>query len=98
MNLLAVERVDTGYGPVSVNRDVSLAVGQNEIVTILGPNGAGKTTLLRSIAGLVKPRRGTVTFEGRDVTALHADEKAALGVVMVPEGRHVFADMSVREN
>ncbi|MGX7874520.1 ATP-binding cassette domain-containing protein [Mesorhizobium sp. ORM6] len=54
MNLLAVEHVDTGYGPVAVNRDISLAVGQNEIVTILGPNGAGKTTLLRSIAGLVK--------------------------------------------
>lgn len=98
MSLLVVEHVDTGYGPVAVNRDVSLAVHQNEIVTILGPNGAGKTTLLRSIAGLVKPRRGAVTFDDRDVTALHADEKAALGVVMVPEGRHVFADMSVREN
>ena len=73
MSLLAVEHVDTGYGPVAVNRDVSLAVGQNGIVTILGPNGAGKTTLLRSIAGLVKPRRGAVLFDDRDVTALNDD-------------------------
>ena len=98
MSLLEVEHVDTGYGPVAVNRDVSLEVGQTDIVTILGPNGAGKTTLLRAIAGLVKPRRGTVHFDGRDVGGLHADQMAAMGVVMVPEGRRVFADMSVREN
>jgi branched-chain amino acid transport system ATP-binding protein len=98
MSLLEVDHVDTAYGAVGVNRDASLTLGEGEIVTILGPNGAGKTTLLRSISGLLKPRRGSIRFDGRAVNGLHADQMAALGVVMVPEGRRVFADMTVREN
>ncbi len=98
MSLLEVDSVDTGYGAVTVNRDASIQVGEQEIVTILGPNGAGKTTLLRAISGLLKPRRGMIRFDGRPVNNLHADQMAALGLVMVPEGRHVFADMTVREN
>ncbi|WP_395673360.1 ABC transporter ATP-binding protein [Inquilinus sp.] len=98
MTLLQVSGVTTGYGPTTVNRNVSLALGAGEIATILGPNGAGKTTLLRTIAGLVKPRGGSVVFDGRDVTGQPPDVMAKQGVVLVPEGRRIFADMSVEEN
>jgi branched-chain amino acid transport system ATP-binding protein len=98
MNLLRIEHLRTAYGAVVVNRDVSLTVNQREIVTILGPNGAGKSTLLRAICGLLRPKRGTVHFEGRDVTGWPADRTASLGIVMVPEGRKIFADLTVEEN
>ncbi len=98
MTLLQVSGVTTGYGPTTVNRNVSLALGAGEIATILGPNGAGKTTLLRTIAGLVRPRGGSVVFDGRDVTGQPPDVMAKQGVVLVPEGRRIFADMSVEEN
>jgi branched-chain amino acid transport system ATP-binding protein len=98
VTLLEVSGVTTGYGPTTVNRNVSLALGRGEIATILGPNGAGKTTLLRMIAGLVKPRGGSVVFDGRDVTGQPPDVMAKQGVVLVPEGRRIFGDMSVEEN
>ena len=98
MSLLSVEQLDTAYGVVQVTRDVSLTVEEGEIVTIIGPNGAGKSTILRAISGLLKPRRGTISFNGRNVTGLPADRMAALGVVMVPEGRRIFGDLTVREN
>jgi branched-chain amino acid transport system ATP-binding protein len=98
MNLLEVEGLRTAYGAVSVNRDVSLTVGHNEIVTILGPNGAGKSTILRAISGLLRPRAGTIRWDSRDIAGMPADRVASLGVVMVPEGRRIFADMTVREN
>jgi branched-chain amino acid transport system ATP-binding protein len=95
---LEVEHLRTAYGPVVVSRDVSLNVGPQEIVTILGPNGAGKSTLLRAIAGLLRPKKGTIRWNGRDVTGVPADRMASMGVVMVPEGRRVFADLTVQEN
>jgi branched-chain amino acid transport system ATP-binding protein len=98
VTLLSVEQLDTAYGVVQVTRDVSLTVEEGEIVTIIGPNGAGKSTILRAISGLLKPRRGTISFNGRNVTGLPADRMAALGVVMVPEGRRIFGDLTVREN
>jgi branched-chain amino acid transport system ATP-binding protein len=98
MTLLQVEHLRTAYGAVVVNRDVSLSVDQGEIVTILGPNGAGKSTVLRAICGLLRPKRGTVHFEGREVTGTTADRMASLGVVMVPEGRKIFPDLTVEEN
>jgi branched-chain amino acid transport system ATP-binding protein len=98
MNLLQIEHLRTAYGAVVVNRDVSLTVNHGEIVTILGPNGAGKSTLLRAICGLLRPKRGTVHFEGRDVTGWPADRTATLGIVMVPEGRKIFPDLTVEEN
>jgi branched-chain amino acid transport system ATP-binding protein len=98
MTLLQLDNVNTAYGSVVVNRGVSLSVGEGEIVTILGPNGAGKSTLLRAISGLLKPRGGTIRFAGNDVTGLPAERAVGLGIVMVPEGRRVFADMTVREN
>ncbi|MFB9983875.1 ABC transporter ATP-binding protein [Mesorhizobium kowhaii] len=98
MNLLAVSDVVTGYGPTIVNRGVSLTLGEGEIVTILGPNGAGKSTLLKAIAGLIRPRAGSISFDGAEVTGLAADVMARRGVVLVPEGRKIFVDMTVEEN
>ncbi len=98
MKFLEVEHLRTAYGAVVVSRDVSLTVGQREIVTILGPNGAGKSTLLRAIAGLLRPKKGSIRWQGRDVAGMPADRMAGLGVVMVPEGRRVFADLTVQEN
>lgn len=98
MSLLAVSDVVTGYGPTIVNRGVSLNLAEGEIVTILGPNGAGKSTLLKAIAGLIKPRAGSIAFDGAEVTGLAADVMARRGVVLVPEGRKIFVDMTVEEN
>ncbi|MBB6408707.1 ATP-binding cassette domain-containing protein [Mesorhizobium sangaii] len=98
MNLLAVSDVVTGYGPTIVNRGVSLTLGAGEIVTILGPNGAGKSTLLKAIAGLIRPNAGSISFDGAEVTGLAADVMARRGVVLVPEGRKIFVEMSVEEN
>ena len=83
MTLLQADHLRTAYGPVIVNRDVSLTVEENEIVTILGTNGAGKSTLLRAISGLLRPKTGTIRFNGKEVTGLPADRMAALGVVLV---------------
>jgi branched-chain amino acid transport system ATP-binding protein len=98
VSLLAVSEVVTGYGPTIVNRGVSLTLEKGEIVTILGPNGAGKSTLLKAIAGLIRPRAGGITFDDIDVTGLAADVMARRGVVLVPEGRKIFVDMTVEEN
>ncbi len=98
MTLLSVRGITTGYGPSIVNRDVSLTLGENEIITILGPNGAGKSTLLRTIVGLVRPRAGSVVMDGEDLTGRTPDVMAKRGVVLVPEGRRIFADMTVAEN
>jgi branched-chain amino acid transport system ATP-binding protein len=98
MSLLAISDVVTGYGPTIVNRGVSLTLAKGEIVTILGPNGAGKSTLLKAIAGLVKPRGGSIAFDGAELTGLSADIMATRGIVLVPEGRKIFVDMTVEEN
>ena len=98
MNLLEVSDVDTAYGAIAVNRNVSLVVAEREIVTVLGPNGADKTTLLRAICGLLMARRGRILFRGNDISRLPPDQRAKIGVVMVPEGRKIFADLTVREN
>ncbi|MDQ0469430.1 ABC transporter ATP-binding protein [Labrys wisconsinensis] len=98
MSLIAVDGVDTAYGAVNVNRDVSLSVGEGEVATILGPNGAGKTTLLRAICGALRPTRGRILVDGRDMTGQPPDRLAAAGIVMVPEGRRIFADLTVEEN
>jgi branched-chain amino acid transport system ATP-binding protein len=96
--LLTISDMTTGYGPTIVNRGVSLTLAAREIVTVLGPNGAGKSTLLRTLAGLVKPRSGSVIFDGADVTGQAPDVMAKRGIVLVPEGRRIFTDMTVEEN
>lgn len=98
MTLLSVSNVSTGYGATTVNRDVSLELQPNEIITVLGPNGAGKSTLLRTITGLVRPRAGKIVLDGKDLTGATPDVMAQLGVVLVPEGRKIFGDMTVEEN
>jgi branched-chain amino acid transport system ATP-binding protein len=96
--LLATASLELAYGQVPACRDISISVGAGEIVALIGANGAGKTTTLRAIAGALKPRSGTIRFDGRDVTALPSYERARLGIALVPEGRHVFPFLTVREN
>jgi branched-chain amino acid transport system ATP-binding protein len=97
MNLLEVEGLHAGYGPVNVLEDVSLSVGEGETVALLGANGAGKTTTLRAICGMVKPR-GSVRIGGRDVSKQSTERIVRLGVAHVPEGRGTFAPLTVEEN
>jgi branched-chain amino acid transport system ATP-binding protein len=98
MSLLRVEDLWTAYGPIVVNRSVSLTVCEAEIVTIIGSNGAGKSTLLKTIAGLKRPKSGSIRVGEKDVTGLYADKMARIGVVLVPEGRRIFPDITVRDN
>jgi branched-chain amino acid transport system ATP-binding protein len=96
--MLTLEGVNAGYGPTTILHGVSLDVQPGEVVTIIGGNGAGKTTTLRTVAGLIRPTAGRITFEGRDVTRLAAHEIVDLGITLIPEGRQLFPDMTVREN
>jgi branched-chain amino acid transport system ATP-binding protein len=96
--LLALDGVCTNYGKIRILRDVSLTVGEAEVVALLGLNGAGKTTTMRSILGLTPPRAGTVSYAGRDITGWPAYQVARLGVGYVPEGRRMFKDLSTLEN
>jgi branched-chain amino acid transport system ATP-binding protein len=96
--MLRVRNLEAGYGPIKVLRQVSLHVSAGEIVTLIGANGAGKSTLLRSLAGLLEPRGGEVEFQGEPIRGLAAERVVHRGIALVPEGRQVFAAMSVREN
>ena len=98
MTLLAVEGADIFHGDLQATFDVSLSVAEGEAVAIIGANGAGKSTLLRAIIGLTPARRGTLLFAGQDITALPCDAVARRGVALVPEGRRLFASLSVEEN
>ena len=95
---LKLEHVNTSYGAVSVLKDVNLEVEEGEFVALIGANGAGKTTLLSTVAGLVFPKSGSVVYQNEDVTRRGADQLAAMGLVMVPEGRQVFPALTVSEN
>jgi len=96
--LLAAENLELGYGELAVCRDISLNVNEGEIVALIGANGAGKSTMLRAIAGLLTPRSGSINFRGQDITRLPSHERTLLGVALVPEGRHAFPFLTVREN
>ena len=96
--LLEVDAIDVFYGDVQVLYGLSLQVREGEIVTLLGSNGAGKTTTLRAIAGLRPPRRGEVRFRGRSLAAVPAAKRVELGIALVPEGRELWAQLTVREN
>ena len=96
--LLEVEALEAGYDDVQVLWGISLKVAHGQMTTLLGANGAGKTTTLRAITGSIRPQSGRVTFKGEDVTWLAPHDKAARGLVLVPEGRQLFSDMSVEEN
>jgi len=96
--LLAVDAIDVGYGDVQVLHGLSFEVHAGEIVTLLGSNGAGKTTTLRAIAGLRPPRAGDIRFRGQSLLAVPASARAGLGIALVPEGRELWPQLSVREN
>src|SRR5881396_1519775 len=98
MPLLEVQQVHTYYGNIQALKGVSLKVEKGEIVTLIGSNGAGKTTTLRTIAGVLRPRKGTVRMGDRDLTKVPANEIVRLGVAHSPEGRRIFSRMSVKEN
>ncbi len=96
--MLELENVDTFYGPSQVLNDVSITVNQGEIVCLLGANAAGKTTTMKTIFGIVRPKRGTVAFEGQQISGTPTDNIIGKGLALVPEGRRVFSRMTVREN
>ena len=98
MALLEVRNITSGYGELQILWGVDLALDQGQLTTLVGSNGAGKTTLLRTIVGQLKPWQGQVYFQGQDVSKLTPYAKAEMGLIMVPEGRQLFTDMTVIEN
>ncbi|MCA9914265.1 MAG: ATP-binding cassette domain-containing protein, partial [Anaerolineae bacterium] len=98
MSILEIKDVTSGYGDVQILWGATLSLEEAQLTSLVGANGAGKTTLLRTIMGLVKPTNGTIIFNGKDIGSLSAHAKAELGLVLVPEGRQLFTDMTVEEN
>jgi len=96
--MLVLDDVNTYYGNIHALQGISLTVGRGEIVTLIGANGAGKTTTLKTISGLLHPRRGKVTFEGKDISKVAAHRLVRVGIGHAPEGRRIFSRMSVLEN
>jgi branched-chain amino acid transport system ATP-binding protein len=98
MNLLEINDIASGYEGLQILWGVNLRLEQGKLTTLVGSNGVGKTTLLSTVMGLLRPWQGTVTFAGRDVTHLSAHARAQAGMVLVPEGRQLFTEMTVLEN
>ncbi len=96
--MLKAENVSVSYGPIRAVRDASLEVGEGEIVTLLGPNGAGKTSLISAMIGLVPKANGSTSFRGEDVTGQSTETLVRRGLCVTPEGRRIFADLTVEEN
>jgi branched-chain amino acid transport system ATP-binding protein len=98
MTLLTIEHLTIHHGQLAAVSDLDLSVDEGETLAVIGANGAGKSTLLRAIAGVLRPSRGRLLFEERDVTGLPAHRRVAAGIALVPEGRRLFASLSVEEN
>ena len=96
--LLEVKDLQVSYGAIAAVKGISFSVDQGEIVTLIGANGAGKSTTLKTISGLIRPRAGTILFNGKDITQAQPHKIVAMGISHCPEGRKPFANMSVREN
>jgi branched-chain amino acid transport system ATP-binding protein len=96
--ILTVDNIEVGYGQIVALHGISLDVEKGEIVTLIGANGAGKTTTLRTISGLLKPRQGHVTYQGKDISGVKPHVITAMGVSHVPEGRGIFANLTVADN
>ena len=96
--MLKINDINVFYGAIHAIKGASLEVNEGEIVTLIGANGAGKSTILRTISGLLKPKGGSIEFEGRDIAGLPAHEIVKCGISQVPEGRRIFAEMTVLEN
>jgi branched-chain amino acid transport system ATP-binding protein len=98
MSLLRLDALSVSYGPVRGVVDVSLEVGEGEVVALLGANGAGKSTVLKAVSGLVRPLSGAISFGGQDLRSVRAHARVRLGLVQVPEGRRIFPALTVEEN
>ncbi len=98
MSLLQVENLHVYYGAIHAIKGISFEVNEGEIVTLIGANGAGKSTTLNTIAGLLKPRSGSISFDGKNMAAVPASKTVSLGMALCPEGRRIFQQMTVREN
>ena len=98
MAMLEVKDLEVYYGVIQAIKGVSFQVNQGEVIALIGANGAGKTTILHTVTGLLSPKKGQVLFEGRDITKVPAHKIVSMGMAHVPEGRRVFAELSVYEN
>ena len=98
MAMLEVKDLEVYYGMIQAIKGVSFHVDQGEVIALIGANGAGKTTILHTVTGLLSPKKGSVVFEGQEVTKIPAHKIVSLGMSHVPEGRRVFAELSVYEN
>ncbi|MDX1663393.1 MAG: ABC transporter ATP-binding protein [Candidatus Promineifilaceae bacterium] len=98
MTLLEIRNVSSGYGEVQILWGADLSLTEGQLTSLVGANGAGKTTMLRTVMGLLKPWEGSIYFDGQDISRLPAHKKAEMGVVLVPEGRQLFTDMTIEEN
>ena len=98
MNMLKITNLKVSYGGIEALKGISFDVEQGQIVTLIGANGAGKSTTLRAISGLVKPASGSINFMGQDITNLNPQRIVSTGISLVPEGRRVFANLTVKEN
>jgi len=96
--MLKVENIESGYGPMQVLWGPSIELKRGSITSLLGPNGVGKTTFLSTLFGFIEPRKGKIFYENEDITHLKTHKKVELGIVLVPEGRHLFTGMNVQEN
>jgi branched-chain amino acid transport system ATP-binding protein len=98
MSLLEIQQVSSGYGDIQILWDIDMSLERGLLSSLVGGNGVGKTTLLRTVMGLIRPWKGTIRFQGEDVGHLSAHRKAEMGLVLVPEGRQLFGEMTVYEN
>ena len=98
MSLLKITYLQVSYGGIDALAGISFDVEEGEIVTLIGANGAGKSTTLRTISGLVKAKAGRIVYDGRDITSMNPQKIVSEGIAMVPEGRHVFDNLTVKEN
>ena len=96
--MLKIEGLEVFYGMIQAIKGIDFEVNQGEVIALIGANGAGKTTILHTITGLVNSKAGTITFEGQDITNMAGHKIVSLGMAQVPEGRRVFAELSVYEN
>lgn len=98
MAMLEIKDIEVYYGMIQAIKGISFEVNEGEVIALIGANGAGKTTILHTITGLLSPKKGSVIFEGKDITKIPAHKIVSLGMAHVPEGRRVFAELSVYEN
>ncbi|MBQ9551075.1 MAG: ABC transporter ATP-binding protein [Lachnospiraceae bacterium] len=96
--LLTIKNLSVYYGVIQALKEINFSVDRGEIVALIGANGAGKTTTLHTISGLIDPKGGEILFEGKDISRLPGHQRVAMGIAQVPEGRRVFADMTVEDN